>query len=381
MKREPIIRIVKRSDAGRGRRVLLYLGAIVLSLGMGALLLLFLGINPLEYYKEMVTIGMIDNRFAYKSLEGLIKVTVPLMITSISLSMAFRMRFWNIGGEGQFIIGAICAAAVALTAPASLGSVLTLILMCLAGAAGAGAWGTIPAVLKVRFGTNETLMTLMLNYIALYFLYFLGETKADWNFFLSTESVRPIYSTFPENGWMPAIQIGKFSLNLSLIFAVLIFVILYIYMTKTKHGYEISVVGDSTATARYAGMKVSWITIRTMLISACLIGLAGAFYVSTSHTLSNSVTGDVGWTGIIVAWLSKLNPVAIFVNSILISVLQFGCQNAASDFAGINSTYADLLQGMILFLILAADFFVRFKIVVRKRSRDTGASDEKGGVR
>jgi simple sugar transport system permease protein len=378
VKREPIIRVVKRSDVGKSHKVLLYLGAIVLSLAMGALLLMSLGINPLEYYKEMVTIGMIDNRFAYKSVEGLIKVTVPLMITSVSLSMAFRMRFWNIGGEGQFIMGAICASAVALTAPASIGSAATLVLMCIAGAAGAGVWGLIPAVLKVRFGTNETLMTLMLNYIALYFLYFLGETKADWNFFLSTDSVRPVYATFSENAWMPSVSIGKFSLNLSLIFAFLIFIILYIYLTKTKHGYEISVVGDSPATARYAGMNVGWITVRTMLISACLIGLAGAFYVSTSHTLSNSVTGDVGWTGIIVAWLSKLNPAAIFINSILISVLQFGCQNAASDFAGINSTYADLLQGMILFLILAADFFARFKLVIRKPSR-SGTGNEKDG--
>ena len=139
-------------------------------------------------------------------------------------------------------------------------------------------------------------------------------------------------------------------------------------MKKTKHGYEISVVGDSQSTAKYAGMKVGRIVMRTMFLSAALIGLAGTFYVSTAHSLSTSVTNNVGWTGIIVAWLSRLNPVVILVTSLLISVLRVGCQTAATNFPVIDSNFADLLQGIILFTVLMADFLTRFKIVFRKNT-------------
>ena len=367
--KEPAFRIVKRDNITRIRKVELYALAIFVALFAGGLLLLSMGVNSFKFYKDMLTIGVIDNRFAYKNIEGFIKMFVPLLITSLALSLAFKMKFWNIGGEGQFIMGATAASAVALLLGETMATLPLIILMALSGAVFAGIYGMVVAVLKVKFGTNETLLTLMLNYIALYMLKFFGETKNGWNFFLSAESERPRFQTFSENAWMPVIQIGKFSLNISLIFAILLCVLVTIYLKKTKQGYEILVVGDSANTARYAGMKVNRIVIRTMFISACLIGLAGAFYVSTSHTLSTSVTNNVGWTGIIVAWLSKLNTLGIAITSILISVLQYGCRVASSEFPSIDSNFADLLQGIILFLILIADFFIRFKIINTKKAR------------
>lgn len=374
--KDPFVRVVKRDKIHPLLKVAFYLISILAALIVGGILLIAIGVNPLVLYKDMFTLGMIGSRFAYKSIEGLITVFVPLLITSLALSLSFKMRFWNIGGEGQFIIGALAAATVALKFGNSMPSYLLLLFMFLAAMLAAGVFGGFVALLNVRFKTNETLMTLMLNYIALYLLRFFGETQAPWNFYLSDESVRPVFQKFSEAAFMPTITIGKFSLNISLLFAVAICIGVYFYLKKTKHGYEISVVGDSANTARYAGMNVKKIIVRTMFLSAALIGLAGGFYVSGAKVLSTSVTNNVGWTGIIVAWLSKLNTFAIFGVSLLISIMQYGVQAASTQFPIIDSNFADLLQGIILFFVLAADFFIRFKLVFRQSAKKQGGEAE-----
>ena len=252
---------------------------------------------------------------------------------------------------------------MALKLKDSLPQGVVLILMCLAGMAAAGVYGALAAVLKVKFGTNETLMTLMLNYVALYFLIFLGETQAEWTFFLDTSSARPVFFNFGKEVAFPRIMIGKFGLNVCVLLTLLIGVLVYCYLKYSKHGYEIAVVGDSAGTAHYAGMKVNAIVLRTVFLSACLIGLAAAFKVGTVGILSTSFTDDVGWTGVIVAWLAQLNTGIIFVVSALISMLQHGSTVAAATFAQVDSSFADMLQGAILFLVLAADFFIRFQVV------------------
>lgn len=365
--------IVKRDHCPLWKKLCFYAGAIVLALVLGGVLLFAIGVDPMAYYERMFTMGTINNPIAYKVYANYLKVFVPLVLTSVALSLAFKMRFWNIGGEGQFIMGAIAAAFVAFKAE-GLSNDVTLILMCLAAMVTAGLYGLIAAALKVKFGTNETLLTLMLNYIALYFLSFIAETKASWNFFLQEKSARPVFESFAKKVSFPSIPLGgQFELNTCVIYAFIIGILVYIYLRYTKQGYEISVVGDSAGTARYAGMKVNWIVLRTIFLSACLIGLAAAFKVGTAGTLSTTITDDVGWTGIIVAWLSQLNTVAIFLVSALISVLHFGSKQAASSFAKVDSSFANILQGLLLFLILAADFMIRFKIV---RTRKGGSENE-----
>ena len=278
------------------------------------------------------------------------------------------MRVWNIGGDGQFIMGAIAATAVAFKLGPVLPSAATLVLMCVAAMLAAGLYGLLVAALKVKFGTNETLLTLMLNYIALYVLIFIGETKADWNFFLQKTSDRPVFESFSSLAAVPSIPlVGKFSLNICVILTLVIGILVYFYLRYTKQGYEISVVGDSAGSARYAGMKVNKIVLRTVFLSACLIGLAAAFKVGTNGVLSTSITNDVGWTGIIVAWLAQLNTGVIFIVSALITLLHQGSTIAAVRFAEVNSSFANMLQGFLLFLILAADFMIRFKIVRTKK--------------
>ena len=362
------IHIVKRDNCPLWMRCCLYLGAVALALLLGALLLISLGVDPIAYYTRMFTMGTIGNKIAYKVWINYLKEFVPLALVSVALSLAFKMRFWNIGGEGQFILGSIAAASVAFKLGPVLPGAVTLILMCLAAMIIAGLYGLFVAALKVKFGTNETLMTLMLNYIALYVLIFIGEAKADWNFFLEAESARPVFASFSKIVSFPSIPMaGKFSLNVCVIFTFVLAALVYVYLKYTKQGYEISVVGDSAGTAHYAGMKVNTIILRTVFLSAALIGLAAAFKVGTAGILSTSITDDVGWTGIIVAWLSQLNTAVIFVVSALICVLHYGSTVAAATFSQVDSSFANMLQGVILFLVLAADFYTRFKIVATKK--------------
>lgn len=373
------LHIVKRHNCPLWLRIVLYVVAIVAALGIGAAVLFAIGVDPMDYYYQMFTMGTVDNPIAYKTYMNYLKEFVPLALTSVALSLAFKMRFWNIGGEGQFIMGAITAALVAFKAGPHLPMALTLVVMCLAAMIVSGLYGLIAASLKIKFGTNETLMTLMLNYVALYVLYYIGETKADWNFFLAADSNRPVFENFSEYAAFPSIPLGgKFQLNICVILALVIGAIIFVYLKYTKQGYEISVVGDSMGTANYAGMKVKTIVLRTVFLSAALIGLAAAFKVGTAGVLSTAITDDVGWTGIIVAWLSQLSTGIIFVVSALISVLQFGSTQANAVFSQVDSSFANMLQGIILFLVLAVDFYTRFRVVIVKKEK-TEKKTEEGG--
>ena len=363
--KSPLFHVVKREQAGPARQLMAYVAAVVLALAVGAVLLSVQGVEPVTFYRQLITMGIPGSRYPWRAVENFIRLFVPLLIVSLALSLAFKMRFWNIGGEGQFIMGAFWAAVAGMKLGESLPKPLMVAVMALCGAVGGGLYGVFVAALKVKWGTNETLLTLMLNYVALYFLQFFAETKGTWNFFLDPESARPRFAKFPESAQMVTIPIGPFNLNLSLVAALVLCVILFVYLNYTKRGYEIAVVGDSPNTARYAGMKVGRIVIRTIFLSAALIGMAGALHVSSAGVMSASPTNDVGWTGVVVAWLAKLNTAGIVLASLLITVLQYGCQTASTTYPSIDANFANLLQGVILFTVLAADFFTRFKLVLR----------------
>jgi len=360
--------IVKRDNCPLWKKAVLYVSAVLIALIIGAVILFAIGVDPFKYYAKMFTLGTVGNPIAYKTFMNYLDEFVPLALTAVALSLAFKMRFWNIGGEGQFIVGAITASFVAIKFGPVLPEIVTLILMCVCAMLTAGLYGLIAGLLKVKFGTNETLMTLMLNYIALYVLFYIGETKAPWNIFLQESSARSFFKDFSQSASFAEISLGgNFKLNICVILTLLIGILIYFYMKHTKQGYEINVVGDSIGSARYAGMKVNKIILRTIFLSAALIGLGAAFKVGSVGTLSTSFTDDVGWTGIIVAWLAKLNTGAIFVVSALICVLQYGSTAAAATFSQVDSSFANMLQGIILFLVLAADFYTRFSIVFSKK--------------
>ena len=234
-----------------------------------------------------------------------------------------------------------------------------MICMFLAGMLGGALWGIIPAFFKAKFGTNETLFTLMLNYIALYLISFLRD--GPWQD--PNSSGFPKIARFGENA-----QLDKlFGVHVGWLIGLVLVVIVYIYLKYTKQGYEISVVGESRATAQYAGMNYKKIVLRTMAFSGAICGIAGMVQASGSDlTLTTSVAGGVGFTAIIVAWLAQLNPVGILVVSLLFSVLEKGSTVMQSSY-GLSAYSADVLQGIILFFVLGCEFFVRYRFVTRKK--------------
>ena len=370
--KDPFIKISKRQNLALRYKLLLTVGAILLSLVLGGILLACLGYNPVKFYTEML-MGNFKNA---SYLKLMIRALIPLLITSLGVSLAFKMRFWNIGGEGQFIIGAIIAMTFSLLIGDSLPSPLGAIVVVILGTLGGGLYALFVAVLKVRFNTNETLMTLMLNYVALYIASYMLKT----DFFALQGQGVPSFKVIAESLWLTEINIGKFSFDTALFIAVALTIILFVYFRQSKQGYELNVVGDSPNTAKYAGMKVNKIVLRTMFLSGAIIGMAGALKLcgsSAGHTFSANISGGVGWTSIIVAWLAKLNPVGIFVASLLMSILERGCSFARTSL-GISDAMSDVLQGIILFTVLASDFFINYKVSFRKKVKDAVTAQASG---
>ena len=293
------------------------------------------------------------------------RIIVACIGLPVLLAVLFFAPLWAMG----IVVGAIAAGFVAFQAGPVLSGGLTLILMCLAAMVAAGLYGLVVAALKVKFGTNETLMTLMLNYIALYVLIYIGETKADWNFFLKAEDLRPVPQKLPESAMFPTFPMGeKFELSLCVILVFVIAALIYVYLKHTKQGYEISVVGESENTARYIGINVKKVIIRTMIISGAICGLAGLLLVGgTNHTISTTTVGGRGFTAIMVSWLAKFNPIYMIFTSLLIVFLEKGASKI-SEVYRLNSSFSDIITGIIIFFIIGAEFFINYKnIVLSKR--------------
>lgn len=351
---EPIVRIAKRAELTAFQMAMVTILAFILAIAAGGVFIACLGYNPFLIYSTIVY-GAFRSTIAVK---GTIKIAIPLLISSLGITLAFKMRFWNIGAEGQIIMGGIFASYFALFHN-GLPHWLLLLLMLAAGMAGGGLWALIPAYFKSKFGTNETLFTLMLNYIALYMIKLF--TEGSWRD--PNSSGFPKIATFEQNARLDQV----FGVHAGWIIGLILVAIVFIYLKYTKQGYEIGVVGESQNTARYAGMNVHKIVMRTMFFSGALCGIAGMTQAAgAAYTLSEGIAGGVGFTAIIVAWLSKLNPVIILVVTVLFSVLEKGCSVMQSSF-GLSTSVSSILQGIILFFILGFDFFTRYKFVFRKR--------------
>lgn len=352
--KEPLFRVIKRTELTRNQTIILRTIALILSVAAGGLFILMLGYNPFVIYGTIVS-GAFRSTMA---IQATIKIMIPLFISSLGVTLAFKMKFWNIGAEGQIIFGAICATFFALYC-SEWNHFVLIIVMLLAGMIGGGLWGLIPAIFKVKFNTNETLFTLMLNYIALHIVaYFRDGPWRDPD----AQGYAKI-ARFDSNAALDKV----FGIQIGWIISLILLVIVAIYLRKSKQGYEISVVGESKETARYAGMDVPKIVLRTMFFSGAICGLAGMIQATGSDiTLTTNVAGGVGFTAIIVAWLAQLNPIMILVVAFLFSVLEKGSSVIQSTY-GLSTDCADVLQGIILFFILGCEFFVRYQFVKREK--------------
>lgn len=353
---KPLIRTIKRAERSKVEIMRLRLFAFILALAAGGLFILLLGFNPFELYGTIVS-GAFRSKMA---VQATVKVMIPLLMASLGVTLAFKMRFWNIGAEGQIIMGAVFSSYFALY-HSNWPHALLLAVMFLVGFVGGGLWGLIPAYFKTKFNTNETLFTLMLNYIALHVISLLRD--GPWK--------DPGSSGFPKIARFVAnAQIDKvFGIQFGWIIGLLLVVIVFVYMKYTKQGYEISVVGESQATARYAGMNVKRVVLRTMLLSGGICGLTGVIQSAGSDmTLAASVAGGVGFTAIIVAWLANLNPIGILIVSFLFAVLEKGSSVMQSTY-GLSTYSAAVLQGIILFFILGSEFFIRYKFIIGGKNK------------
>lgn len=353
---KPLIRTIKRAERSKFEIMRLRLYAFILALAAGGLFILLLGFSPFELYGTIVS-GAFRSKMA---IQATVKIMIPLLMSSLGVTLAFKMRFWNIGAEGQIIMGAVFSSYFALY-HSNLPHVVLLAVMFLAGFVGGGLWGLIPAYFKTKFNTNETLFTLMLNYIALHVISFLRD--GPWK--------DPDSSGFPKIARFAAnAQIDKvLGVQFGWIIGLLLVVIVFVYMKYTKQGYEISVVGESQATAKYAGMNVKKVVLRTMLLSGGICGLTGVIQSAGSDmTLASSVAGGVGFTAIIVAWLANLNPIGILLVSFLFSVLEKGSSVMQSTY-GLSTYSAAVLQGIILFFILGSEFFIKYKFVLESKKQ------------
>jgi len=356
---EPLVRIVRRSDIKRSKAWQIRGIALLLALCTGALLILCLGHNPLAVYGEMV-VGSVGSATAAKET---VKLTIPLLVTALSVALSFRMQFWNIGAEGQILIGGIAATYFALFWVDMVPGWLLLILMALAAMVAGGIWGAIPALFKAKWNTNETLFTLMLNYIALGFVKYLQ--AGPW---IKMEGGYPKIAMFDAAARLPKL----FGVHIGWIFALILVIFSIIYLTRTKQGYEVTVVGNSTRTARYSGMNVPKILIRTMLLAGALAGFVGFMQVSgADYTLHESTAGGVGFTAITVAWLAQLKPSVMIVVAFFISLLEKGAGRIQTTY-GIPDAASSVLIGIILFFMLGCEFFINYRLVFRKHHKEGG---------
>ena len=292
----------------------------------------------------------------------LLQNTAMLLCVALALTPAFKMRFWNIGGEGQALVGALAAAACMILMNNQPNAVVIPCMIVTSIAAGA-LWGAVPAFFKAKFGTNETLFTLMMNYVAIQLVAYFSVV---WENPKGSGSIGVINPN-TQIGWFPDLFGSKYALNILVV--ALLTVALYIYLNYSKQGYEISVVGESERTARYVGIKVEKVIIRTMIISGAICGLAGLLLVGgTNHTLNSSIVDGRGFTAVMVSWLGKFNPLWMVLTSFLLVFLGRGASEIATDF-GLNASFGDILTGIILFYIIGCEFFINYKINLTKSSK------------
>ncbi len=315
--------------------------------------------NPLSIYATIVKGAFGTKRKCWVTFQNL----SILLIISLALTPAFKMKFWNIGGEGQVLIGGLAAAACMIRLAGKVPNVVVIIIMVVASIASGAVWGVIPALFKAKWNTNETLATLMMNYIATQLVAFY---IVKWEVPKGSGSVG-IINQNTNIGWLPVL--GNEYL-LSIIVAAIVTFVMYVYLNYSKHGYEISVVGESEKTAKYVGMKVNKVIIRTMILSGALCGLAGLLLVGgINHTITTSIAGGQGFTAVMVSWLAKFNPIAMIFTSLLIVFLNRGAGEISTKFM-LNHSFSDIITGIILFFIIGCEFFINYKVNFRKSKKE-----------
>ncbi len=351
--KEPLFHIVKRDGLPKSKSWVIRLLAILAALIFAGLVTMLLtGENPVQVYITMVKGAFGSSRRVWSLLQSL----VMLLCVSLAVTPAFKMRFWNIGAEGQVLVGALATTACMVLLGNKLPNGLLIPFMIISSVVAGAIWAVIPAIFKANFNTNETLFTLMMNYVATqvvkYFIIKWENPKGSGQMGIINQSTHA--------GWIPVIGGKEYLLNVIVVLLLVVF--MYVYLKYSKHGYELAVVGESENTARYIGLNVKKVILRTMLLSGAICGIAGLLLVgSTNHTLTTTIAGGRGFTAIMVSWLAKFNPIYMILTSFLLAFFERGA-NEISTIFGLDQSVSDIITGIILFFIIGSEFFINYKI-------------------
>jgi general nucleoside transport system permease protein len=354
------ITVERRLEVPRWLPLAVTIGAVAVSFVISGLIILLVGGDPIKSFQHMFNAafgspGVIS--------DTLVKAT-PLILTGLACALAFRMRLWNIGAEGQFLMGAWGASAVVFLPllPAGTSALITIPMMMLAGFAAGAAWGFIPGALKARFSVNEIIVTLMLNYIALLWITY-------WVFGPWSSGGLQITDQFPREAWLPRLtdlakvvpDFGGLTVHLGFVFGVVAAFIVWFMLRRTRWGFEIRLIGDNPRAARYAGINIARNIVVVFMVSGGLAGLAGMSEVAGSaHVLQTAISPGYGFTAIIVAFLGRLNPLGILLAALIVALSYIGGENAQVE-VGLPQAVTGVFQGMLLFFLLAVDLLVRFR--------------------
>lgn len=360
---EPLFHITKRDDVSFMKSALIHLAGILIALLLGSILILSItGLNPAELYKSMFegVIGTpIANSGINKKYMESIHIAAILLCISLAVTPAFKMKFWNIGAEGQVLMGCLSSAFCMLEFGGKVDPTVLLLIMLIVSIVVGAIWAVIPAICKALWNTNETLFTLMMNYVAM--------TLVSYFIMVKDKSGRSDLGIINERtgyGYLPNLFGRNYIFNILIVVGVTVF--MFIYLKYSKQGYEISVVGESENTARYIGINVKKVVIRTVALSGAICGLVGFMIVAgDKHSINSSIVGGQGFTAIMVSWMSKFNPIIMVPVSMLIVFLSVGSKYATSAFR-IDNSIGDILTAIVIFSIIACEFFTRYKINFRK---------------
>ncbi len=358
-RKDPLIRVSKRDVPVWWKSLIIRVVAVALALVVCAgLIVLVSDYNPIEVFKTMI-----DGNFkTERKIWNLVQNTAILLCISLAVTPAFKMKYWNLGAEGQALIGALSTAACMISFGDKLPQAALIPIMLVVSIVSGMIWAVIPAIFKAKFNTNESLFTLMMNYVAAQLVSLLIMYWVP-----SGSMVLGLVNSNTQNGWFPSIFGQKYLMNVLIV--ALLTVVVYVYLKKSKQGYEIAVVGESENTARYIGINVKKVIIRTVLISGALCGVMGWILAAgTDHSINASAVGGNGFTAIMVSWMSKFNPITMIFSSLLVCFLQKGAGEIASNL-GLNSSVGEVLTGILILFIISSDFFVNYQIHFRKKER------------
>lgn len=355
--KEPLLHIAKRDDITGLKAWLIRLGAIALGLLLiGVISALLTDATFFETYGIMFS-GVFGRIFEGKTtmLWRFLQQTAILLCLALALTPAFRMRFWNCGAEGQALVGGLAAMVCMIEIGDAVPHGVLLLIIVVASMVAGAVWGLIPALFHAQYKTNETLFTLMMNYIATQIVaYYVVLTTAGGG----SNIIKPV-----PYGNLPVLLGEKYLLNVLVVMVMMVGV--YIYLKYSKHGYEIAVVGESQNTARYVGINVKKVIIRTMCISGALCGIAGMLLVAgTDHSINTNTVGGQGFTAIMVSWLGQFNPFIMAGMSGLVIFLETGAAKVADTFF-LNSSYADIVSGIVILFLVGCEFFIHYTVKFR----------------